>query len=160
MKSESSQSHILETINPESTEKVYKEVKIDLRPVESNEQSHISTNIDTQSLKDIENLPTFSSEVSSIPNLISEGRKASSASDTIGSRSCISSPSTNLPSEQIRELMQPAAKAVEVSEQSPEQFMTRINPYFDFEERMDESERKIKFESARYKKLVENKIYY
>ena len=99
MKSESSQSHILETINPESTEKAYKEVKIDLRPAESNEQSHISTNIDTQSLKDIENLPTFSSEVSSIPNLISEGRKASSASDTIASRSCISSPSTNLPSQ-------------------------------------------------------------
>ena len=56
--------------------------------------------------------------------------------------------------------MQPAAKTEEVPVQSPEQFMTRINPYFDFEERMDESERKIKFESARYKKLVENKIYY
>lgn len=57
--------------------------------------------------------------------------------------------------------MQPAVKSAEVTpEQSPEQFMTRINPYFDFEERMDESERKIKFESARYKKLVENKFYY
>ena len=162
MKSESSQEHKPETINPESAEKVCKQVKIDIRPSESNEASHISTNIDTQSLRDIESLPTFSTEVSSIPTLISEGRKASSVSDTIGSRSSISSPSSNLPSEQIRELMQPPAKEDEVvtTEQSPEQFMTRINPYFDFEERMDESERKIKFESARYKKLVENKIYY
>ena len=39
-------------------------------------------------------------------------------------------------------------------------FMARLNPNFNFEERIDESERKIKFEAARYSKLVENKVYY
>ena len=57
--------------------------------------------------------------------------------------------------------MQPKVESAEESaEVSPLQFMSQISPYFDFEERIDESERKIKFESARYSKLVENKIYY
>ena len=38
--------------------------------------------------------------------------------------------------------------------------MTHLSPYFNFEERIDESERKIRFEAARYSKLVENKVYY
>ena len=53
--------------------------------------------------------------------------------------------------------MQPPVKAPELT---PEQFMSRLDPSFNFEERIDESERKIKFEAARYSKLVENKIYY
>ena len=57
-------------------------------------------------------------------------------------------------------MLKPSKENEVTAEISPEQFMAQINPYFDFEERMDESERKIKFESARYKKLVENKIYY
>ena len=65
--------------------------------------------------------------------------------------------SKTLPSDQIRELMQPAEEPVELT---PEQFMSRLSPYFNFEERIDESERKIKFEKARYSKLEENKIYY
>ena len=65
--------------------------------------------------------------------------------------------SKTLPSDQIRELMQPPVKAPELT---PEQFMSRLDPSFNFEERIDESERKIKFEAARYSKLVENKIYY
>jgi len=62
-----------------------------------------------------------------------------------------------LPSDQIRGLVQPPVKPEELT---PAQFMAPLNPYFDYEERIDESERKIKFEAARYSKLVENKIYY
>ncbi len=49
---------------------------------------------------------------------------------------------------------------VKPADLTPEQFMSRLNPHFDFEERIDESERKIRFEEARYSKLMENKIYY
>ena len=164
-----SQSQIQETINPESPVQ-NKEVKIDIRASEVDMQSQLSTNFDTQSLKDIDSLPSLSAEIQSLPKLITEGRKASSISNPEGlSLSCSSKLTSNssqtLPSDKIRELMQPVQPQpvqpdIEPAEVTPEQFMSQISPYFDFEERIDESERKIKFESARYSKLVENKIYY
>lgn len=104
----------METINPESSV----EAKIDIPSSDMDVQSQLSTSIDTQSLKDIDSLPCFSTEVQKIPNLISGGRnnlnQGSLSSSSVGQikSNLVTNSNETLPSDQIRELMQPPTESV------------------------------------------------
>ena len=53
--------------------------------------------------------------------------------------------------------MQPEEQCAETS---PDQIMSGISPYFDIDKSIDESEQKLKYESSRDARLLENRSHF